>query len=133
MKHKYVYCLAVAAWAFGAAGAWAGDAAEGEKLFNKPTLCKACHRIGEGATNLIGPELNGIIGRKAGSVADYNYSEAIKASGITWDEATLNEFLTKPSAKVPGTRMVFAGMTKDSDRDNLIAYLAQFGVDGKKK
>jgi cytochrome c len=132
MKRKYVCLVATAAWAGFAAGALAGDAAEGEKVFKKQP-CHTCHMIGEGATKLVGPELNGIIGRKAGSVPGYNYSEAIKASGITWDEATLKEFLAKPQAKIPGTKMVFAGLPKEDDLDNLVAYLAQFDADGKKK
>jgi cytochrome c len=85
------------------------------------------------AKNSVGPELNGLIGRKTGSVADYNYSDANKDSGITWDEATLNVYLANPKAKIPGTKMIFAGLSKDADRDNLVAYLAQFGSDGKKK
>src|ERR1700730_11277595 len=78
-------------------------------------------------------ELNGLIGGKTGSVADYNYSDANKDSGITWDDATLKEYLANPKAKIPGTKMIFPGLPKDTDRDNLIAYLAQFGSDGKKK
>jgi cytochrome c2 len=76
------------------------DAAEGEKVYNQK--CKVCHQIGDGAKNFVGPELNGVIGRKTGSVPDYNYSDANKSSGITWDEATLNEYLTNPKAKIPG-------------------------------
>ncbi|HWX13539.1 MAG TPA: cytochrome c family protein [Methylocella sp.] len=122
----------MAAWAGSAAGVLAGgDAAEGEKIFS--LKCKVCHQIGEGAKNFVGPELNGIIGRKAGSVPDFNYSDANKSSGITWDEASLNEYLTNPKAKIPGTKMIFAGLPKESDRDNIIAYLSQFGADGKKK
>ena len=97
------------------------------------TKCKVCHQIGEGAKNSVGPELNGLIGRKTGSVAGYNYSDANKDSGIIWDEGTLNVYLANPKAKIPGTKMIFAGLPKDTDRDNLVAYLAQFGSDGKKK
>ena len=71
-------------------------------------------------------------GRKAGTYADYSYSDANKNSGITWDEATLKEYLKNPRAKVPGTKMIFPGLTKDDDIDNVIAYLKQFGADGKK-
>ena len=92
-----------------------------------------CHQIGEGAKNFVGPELNGLIGRKTGSVPNYNYSDANKESGLTWDEATLKEYLLSPKAKIPGTKMIFAGLPKEDDRDNLIAYLAQFDADGKKK
>src|SRR6201996_6905553 len=107
----------------------AQDAALGEKVFAK---CKVCHQIGEGAKNAIGPELNGVVGRKAGTVAGYNYSDANKNSGITWDEANLKEYLKDPKAKVPGTKMVFPGLKSDDDIANVIAYLKQFGPDGKK-
>lgn len=131
MKLAYVSFVAAAAWAGSIAGALAGDAAAGETVFNQK--CKVCHKIGEGATNFVGPELNGLIGRKTGSVEGYTYSDANKDSGITWDEAKLNEYLKNPKAVVPGTKMIFAGLPKDSDRDNLIAYLSQFDADGKKK
>jgi cytochrome c len=131
MKRGYIYLVVTAAWAGSAAGALAGDAAAGETIFTQK--CKVCHQIGEGAKNFVGPELNGLIGRKNGSVPNYNYSEADKTSGITWDEATLKEYLLSPKAKIPGTKMIFAGLPKEDDRDNLIAYLAQFDADGKKK
>jgi cytochrome c len=108
----------------------AGNPAEGEKVFAK---CKVCHQIGEGAKNAVGPELNGLIGRHSGSAPGYNYSEANKNSGITWDEQTFREYIKNPKAKIPGTKMIFAGIPKDSDIDNLLAYLEQFGPDGKKK
>ncbi|MBO0733639.1 MAG: cytochrome c family protein [Methylocapsa sp.] len=130
---RYYFGLVAMALAAGSAGAAlaGGDAAEGEKIFNQK--CKVCHQIGEGAKNFIGPEQNALVGRKAGSVADFNYSEAMKSSGITWDDTTLNEFLTNPKAKVPGTKMIFAGLPKESDRENVIAYMSQFGPGGKKK
>jgi cytochrome c len=131
MKRKYVCFIASAAWVGSIAGAAAADVTAGETVFNQK--CKVCHQIGEGAKNVVGPELNGLIGRKTGSVAGYNYSDANKDSGITWDEATLNVYLANPKAKIPGTKMIFAGLPKDTDRDNLVAYLAQFGSDGKKK
>ncbi|MGH6850785.1 MAG: c-type cytochrome, partial [Methylocella sp.] len=92
-----------------------------------------CHQIGEGAKNFVGPELNGLIGRKNGSVPNYNYSDSDKNSGITWDEATLKKYLVSPKAMIPGTKMIFAGLPKEVDRDNLVAYLAQFDASGKKK
>ena len=107
----------------------AQDAAAGEKVFAK---CKICHQIGEGAKNMVGPVLNGVVGRKAGSYEGYHYSDANKNSGITWDEATLKEYLKDPKAKVPGTKMVFPGLQSDADIANVIAYLKQFGPDGKK-
>jgi cytochrome c len=81
--------------------ALAQDAAAGEKTFN---VCRACHEIGDGAKNLVGPVLNGVVGRKSGSYPGYPYSDANKNSGITWDEATLTEYLKNPRAKVPGTK-----------------------------
>jgi cytochrome c len=108
----------------------AGDPAEGEKVFAK---CKICHQIGEGAKNAVGPELNGVIGRHSGTAPGYNYSEANKNSGITWDEATFREYIKNPKAKIPGTKMIFAGLPKDTDIDNLLAYLEQFDAEGKKK
>lgn len=96
-----------------------GDAAAGEKLFVK---CKTCHTL-EAGKNKVGPSLAGLMGRAAASLADFNYSDAMKASGLTWDETTLNEYLADPKGKIPGNKMVFPGMKKDEDRANLIAYL----------
>jgi len=107
----------------------AQDAALGEKTFLK---CKACQQIGEGASNGVGPNLNGLIGRKSGSVEGYSYSEANKGSGLTWDEDTFRDYIKNPKAKIPGTKMVFAGIAKDEDIDNLIAYFKTFAADGKK-
>jgi cytochrome c len=123
----YVFAAFVLAGYAGAASAQ--DAALGEKVFLK---CKACHQIGEGAKNAVGPVLNGVVGRKAGTYPGYNYSDANKNSGITWDEATLKEYLKNPRAKVPGTKMIFPGLPKEEDINNVIAYLKQFGPDGKK-
>lgn len=107
----------------------AQDAALGEKVFNK---CRACHQIGEGAKTLVGPPLNGIVGRKAGSIEGYSYSDANKNSGITWDEATLTEYLKNPRAKIPGTKMIFIGIPNEADILNLVAFLKQYDADGKK-
>jgi cytochrome c len=106
------------------------DPENGKAIFSK---CRACHQIGENAKNMVGPELNGVVGRKAGSVPGFNYSEANKTSGITWDEKTLHEYLKNPRAKVPGTKMIFVGIPDDQDIDDVIAYLKQFGPDGKMK
>jgi cytochrome c len=124
-----VYVFAAFALAGSVGAASAQDAAAGEKVFLK---CKVCHQIGEGAKNAIGPVLNGIVGRRAGTYPDYTYSDANKNSGITWDEATLKEYLKNPRAKIPGTKMIFPGLPKEEDIDNVIAYLKQFGADGKK-
>ena len=128
---NYIFAFALSGVAMaGSIGiASAQDAAAGEKVFVK---CRACHQIGEGAKNAVGPVLNGVVGRKAGTYPGYSYSDANKNSGITWDEATLKEYLKNPRAKVPGTKMIFPGLTKEEDIDNVIAYLKQFGPDGKK-
>jgi cytochrome c len=107
----------------------AQDAAAGEKVFLK---CKVCHQIGETAKNSVGPVLNGVIGRPAGTYPGYNYSEANKTSGITWDEATFKEYIKNPKAKVPGTKMIFPGLTSEADIDNVLAYLKSFDKDGHK-
>lgn len=107
----------------------AGDAAAGEKVFAK---CKACHQVGPGAKNAVAPELNGLSGRKAGTVEGYNYSEPMKSSGITWDEASFKEFVKNPKAKVPGTKMIFQGLASEGDQDNVWAYLSQLKADGSK-
>jgi len=108
----------------------AQDAAAGEKVFGQ---CRACHQIGETAKNLIGPKLNGVIGRKAGSVEGFAYSAANKNSGLTWDEATFTDYIHDPRAKVPGTKMTFAGLKNEQQIKDLLAYLEQFDADGKKK
>jgi cytochrome c len=108
----------------------AQDAAAGEKVF---AVCKACHQIGENAKNTVGPLLNGIIGRKAGEVAGYSYSAANKNSGLTWDEATFSEYIKDPKAKVPGTKMIYAGLKDEQKIKDLTAFLKQYDADGKKK
>ena len=123
------FSIAGAALVASIGAAAAQDAAAGEKVFAK---CKVCHQIGESAKNLVGPVLNGVVGRPAGTYPGYHYSDANKNSGITWDEATLKVYLKNPKAKVPGTKMVFPGLTSDDDIANVIAYLKQFGPDGKK-
>ena len=111
------------------ASAQAEDAAAGERTFAQ---CRACHQVGDAAKNAVGPVLNGVIGRHSGSVEGYSYSEANKNSGLTWDEATFREYIKNPKAKVPGTKMIFPGLTNEADIDNILAYLKQFGPDGKK-
>ena len=121
---------AVLAMAAMAQAAHAQDVAAGEQSIKK---CLACHRIGEGAKNLVGPQLNGLDGRKSGTVPDYSYSDANKNSGITWDEATFKDYIKNPRAKIPGTKMIFPGITNEKEVGNLWAYLKSFGADGKKK
>jgi cytochrome c len=113
----------------GIGSAQAQDAAAGEKVFAQ---CRACHQIGETAKNAVGPHLNGLFGRKAGAVEGYNYSPANKNSGITWDEATFREYIKDPKAKIPGTKMVYAGLKDDKRIDDLVAYLKQFNAQGQK-
>lgn len=110
--------------------AWGQDVAAGAKVFKQ---CAPCHDVGEGAKNKVGPELNGLEGRKTGAVAGYNYSAANKNSGIVWNETTFLEYIKNPRAKIPGTKMPFAGLRKEQQAKDLWAYLKQFGPDGKKK
>lgn len=124
--------IAVAGLAFASASAVFadGDVAKGEKVYKK---CQTCHAIGPGATNRVGPVLNGIVGKPAGKVAKYTYSPAMKSSGLTWNEETLEKYLKDPKGVVPGTKMVFVGLKKDDELDNVIAYLASFKDDGSRK
>lgn len=124
-----VAALALAAVSF-ATSAHAQDVAAGEKSFNK---CRACHQVGETAKNTVGPVLNGLFGRKSGTIEGYNYSDANKNSGITWDDAVFAEYIQNPKAKIPGTKMAFAGIKKEDEIKDLTAFLKQFGPDGKKK
>ena len=104
-----------------------GDPAAGKTAFNQ---CRACHQVGPEAKNSVGPILNGVVGRKAGEEPGYNYSDANKSSGLTWDEATLREYLKNPRAKVPGTKMVFPGITREKQLEDLLAYLKGIKADG---
>jgi cytochrome c len=104
-----------------------GDVAAGKTLFNQ---CRACHQVGPDAQNTVGPVLNGVVGRNAGTFPGYNYSDANKNSGLTWDEATLTEYIKDPRGKVPGTKMVFPGIKQDSRVENIISYLKTIKEDG---
>ena len=112
-----------------AASAWAeGDAAQGEKVFNK---CKACHAVGEGAKNKLGPHLNEVMGRTAGTVDGFKYSKAMVEAGdggLVWNEETLAAYLEKPRSYIKGNRMSFAGLRKADDRADVIAYLKTFSA-----
>ena len=121
--------LAAALVAGASAPALAQDAAGGERTFAQ---CRACHQSGEPAKNAVGPVLNGLFGRKAGTIEGYSYSAANKNSGITWDEATFREYIKDPKAKVPGTKMVYAGLKDEKRIDDLIAFLKQYDAAGKK-
>jgi cytochrome c len=130
MKNLTLSALLVIATSAAASSALAQDVAAGKTSFNK---CMACHSIGEGAKNKVGPELNGLDGRKSGTVEGYNYSDANKNSGITWNEAQFKEYIKDPKAKVPGTKMAFAGIKNENEINNLWAYVSQFDKDGKIK
>jgi len=110
--------------------ALAGDPKAGAQVFKK---CQACHAVGENAKNKVGPELNGLFGRTAASIPDYNYSDAMESSGIVWSPEVFAEYIRQPKAMVPGTAMSFPGLKKDKDIDNVTAYLAQFNADGTLK
>ena len=97
-----------------------GDEARGERLFNQQ--CKACHTLEQGGHNLVGPNLHGLFGRKAGS-AQYQYSDTMKKSGITWDEKNLGEYLKDPKGKVPGTKMTYIGLRQEQQQQDMIAFL----------
>jgi cytochrome c len=101
--------------------AQSGDAARGERVFNQQ--CKACHTVVKGGANTIGPNLHGMFGRKAGETGNFASSDAIKASGIVWDDATLAEYLKDPKGRVPGTKMVYAGLKRPEQLGDMVAYL----------
>ena len=130
MKNLTLSALLVLATSAAASSALAQDVAAGKTSFNK---CMACHAIGDGAKNKVGPELNGLDGRKSGTVEGYNYSDANKNSGITWNEAQFKEYIKDPKAKVPGTKMAFAGIKNENEINNLWSFVSQFDKDGKIK
>ena len=114
--------------AIAASGANAQDSDAGKKVFKK---CAACHAVGDGAKNKIGPELNELIGRVAGSLEDFKYSKAMVSAGedgLVWNNDTLTEYLTKPRGFIKGTKMAFGGLKKDAEIENVIAYLATYSA-----
>lgn len=125
---KLIAAIALIAMSTGASVAQ--DVEKGANVFH---ICMACHGIGPGATNRVGPELNGLDGRKTGTAPGYNYSDANKNSGITWNEATFKEYIKDPRAKVPGTKMIFAGIKNEKQADDLWAYIKQFDASGNTK
>lgn len=130
MQRYLLAVIVVAAMSAISPMASAQDLENGKSVFNK---CRACHQVGEGAKNLVGPILNGLIGRKAGTIEGFNYSDANKNSGITWDDATFREYIKNPKAKIPNTKMVFVGLSDEKDAEDLLAFLKQYGPDGKTK
>jgi cytochrome c len=127
---KKTLIMAAALIAASAGVATAQDADKGATVFKK---CAPCHKIGPGAANLVGPELDGLDGRHSGSVPNFSYSDANKSSGIVWSEATFKEYIKDPRAKIPGTKMIFAGITNEQDINDLWAYLKQFDAEGNIK
>lgn len=107
-----------------------GDATAGKAVFG---VCAACHAVGPGAANKVGPELNGLIGRKAGTAPNYRYSAAMTNSGLTWDVATFQKYVADPKGVVPGNKMSYGGLKDATKINDLTAYLASFNADGTSK
>lgn len=126
-----IWLLAAAVLMASSGSGLAQDAAAGEARFK--SLCLPCHDIGPGAKVKLGPPLNGIDGRVAGTMPGFNYSDANKKSGITWNAESFPEYIKNPMQRMPGTRMAFAGVRDEKDIANLWAFLKQFGEDGSKK
>ncbi len=127
MQRHLIAALAIAA---SSETVLAQDLEAGEASFRK---CAPCHGVGEDATNKVGPVLNGLDGRKAGTVEGFSYTDANKNSGITWTEETFKEYIKDPRAKVPGTKMIFAGIKSDKELTDLWGYVKQFAANGNKK
>jgi cytochrome c len=124
------FIIAVAALTFFAGAAFAQDAQKGQRVFN---VCLACHAIGPGAKTKVGPELNGLDGRRTGSVPGYDYSDANKNSGIVWNESTFKKYIQNPQAVIPHTKMIFPGLKNEQQVNDVWAYISQFNADGSKK
>lgn len=124
--NKWVLAAALAMTA--PAVASAQDVEAGKATFAK---CKACHQIGEGAKNALGPVLNGVIGRKAGTAEGFAYSDAVKNSGITWDEAKITEWVQHDDQVIPGNKMIFPGIKDPADAANVVAYIKSAGGEAK--
>ena len=122
--------VAITLLALSPALAHAQDLKAGENSFKK---CLACHAVGEDAKNKVGPLLNGLEGRKSGTIEGYSYSEANKNSGIVWGKDVFVEYIKDPKAKIPGTKMIFPGIKSETETGDLWAYLASFDASGKKK
>ena len=126
---KLAYLMGAALLAAAAQPARAQDAAAGEKVYAQ---CRSCHQVGETAKNTVGPILNGVIGQKAGTREGYGYSAAMKDSGLTWNDATFADYIQNPRTKVPGTKMIYAGLKDETRIADLLAFLKQFDASGKK-
>ena len=120
-KMRLLAVTLAAVFAFGMGGAEAADSAKGKKVFNK---CKACHAV-EAGKNKVGPTLHKVFGRTSGGVEGFRYSKAMKNAGIVWDETTIGDYLKAPRKYIKGNKMAFAGLKKQADIDNLMAYLRE--------
>jgi cytochrome c len=120
-KTTFALSVSVAVLLAGSASAQSGNEARGERLFNQQ--CKACHTLAKDGASTVGPNLHGLIGRKAGSTEGFSSSDAMKSSGIVWDDKTLIEYLKDPKGRVPGTKMVYAGLKQEAQQADMIAYL----------
>jgi cytochrome c len=127
MPRAFIMVLAMIAAS--ATAALAQDARKGEIVFHR---CLPCHSIGPGAENTIGPELNGLDGRAAGTAPNFDYrdSDANKKSGIVWNEATFKQYMRDPQGTIPGTKMIFPGVQNLQEAEDLWAYVKQFNTDG---
>ncbi len=122
--NKAAALMVLIAGVFGAQVQAAGDAEAGATLFKR--ICGGCHQVGESARGSFGPQLNGIFGRPSGSTTDYQYSDAMKSAGIVWTRESLIAYLEDPKEVVPGTRMIFWGLSDPEKIENLLAYLQTF-------
>jgi cytochrome c len=118
----FILAFGLSVYAADDASSPAGDPVKGQRQF---ATCSACHTVEADGPNKVGPNLHGIIGRKAGSKGDFNYSEAMKKAGFIWDTQKLSEYITKPQAFIPGNKMAFIGVPKEEVRANIIAYLEE--------
>ena len=125
------FVLAAALVVASTGASFAQDAAAGEGVFKR--LCFPCHDAGPGAKVKLGPPLNGLDGRQAGTIPGFNYSEANKTSGIKWDHGSFAKYIQNPMQEMPGTRMAFAGVRNEKDVENLWAFLKQFDDKGNKR
>lgn len=124
MKNTAVLALMLGAGLITVQAQAAGDAEAGQKLFNR--ICGGCHQVGESARASFGPQLNNIFGRQSGSTTDYQYSDAMKSAGIVWTHETLAAYLEAPKKVVPGTRMIFWGLSDPEKIEDVLAYLQTF-------
>ncbi len=126
MRSSFVFVLIAPLFVV---AAHAADLEHGAQVFRK---CATCHMVGPDAKAKLGPPLNGLIGRKTGSIEGYNYTDANKNSGLTWDDETFTRYIKDPKGVIPDTKMSFAGLKDDDDIKDLLAFLKQFKADGSK-